>query len=671
MKMLSLSFLISISAIHAQSPDLSWSSIAGGSGEDKSSAFVQTADGGYAVISYSNSTDGDISASFGLDDYWLTRWDASGNLLWEKNYGGPGDDVGLAITALPDGFALAGYSNAAGGQVTSNNGLGDFWVVRTDLDGNLLWQNNYGGDKVDHPHSIVSDGNGGFLIAGNTESDSIDVSGNHGINTSDFWVIRIDSSGNLLWQSCYGGSGNDVAFPVIAASDGDFMVAGYTSSSDGQVTGAYGFGDFWVIKIDNSGTLIWEQVFGGSGNDLARDITATPDGNYVVTGYTTTIDNGDVSGFHTGGTGGDIWAVKFDESGTLIWQKCLGGTKNDIAFDVSVHPDGGYLFCGNTSSNNFDVSYNNGGSDAWVIYTDETGNKIWDKPLGGTGSDEGKRAIVNSEGNVAVLAISGSSDGDIPFNNGGSDVWLLQLQTAEVIDSIAITAAGSTIFCKGENVSLCVSDDIFESYQWRRNGNIIAGANASCYTANKAGNYTLDGTIGAITLTSEVITVTVLPSPKPSITLLSDNDLCPDGTVLMKTGFSSGSTYQWLMGFTPIAGATSNLYTASATGTYRVQVTNSSGCTKNSAPVTVISSGCRLSYVEVYSNPGNNTIQVNKVPDNTVVAIRDIQGRLLQEHLVNNGSITISLTNSNPGGIYLIQFIAENEKSEELIMLYK
>jgi hypothetical protein len=663
--------LIALSVAQAQSPDLSWSSIAGGTGEDRSAAFVPTSDGGYAVISYSNSADGDISTSFGLDDFWLTRWDASGNLLWEKNYGGPGDDVGLAITALPDGYALAGYSNEAGGQVSANNGLGDFWVVRTDLDGNLLWQNNYGGEKVDHPHSIVSDGYGGFLIAGNTESDSIDVSGNHGINTSDFWVIRIDSLGNLLWQTCYGGSGNDVAFPIIATPDGDFMVAGYTSSSDGQVTGAYGFGDFWVIRIDADGTLIWEQVFGGSGNDLARGLTTTTDGNFVVCGYTTTVDNGDVSGFHSGGTGGDIWAVKFDDSGNLLWQKCLGGTKNDIAFDVKEHPDGGFLFCGNTSSNNFDVSYNNGSSDAWVIYTDDAGNKLWDKPLGGSGTEEGRRSLVSTEGNVTVLAISGSNDGDIPFNLGGSDVWLVQLQTAEVIDSVTIIAEGPVSFCKGENVNLCVTETVFDSYQWRRNGNIIAGATASCYLANKSGNYSLDATIGATTLSSNIISVTVLPTPKPNITLLSDNDLCPDGTVMMKTALAAGSTYQWLLGFTPIVGATSNMYTATAVGTYRVQTTNSSGCTKNSAPVTVISSGCRLASVTVNTQLVPGSVAFSLLPPHTRIIIRDLQGRLIQEYGDQEGSLMVTLQDQSPAGTYLVQFISENESREELIVIYK
>ncbi len=201
-----------------------------------------------------------------------------------------------------------------------------------------------------------------LLWLGGTFSNDGDVSGNHGI--VDSWIVKLNSSGDIIWQKCFGGTDDDVAFSIQQTSDGGFIVAGYTSSNDGDVSGNHGGGDYWVVKLDSSGTIQWQKCLGGTDNDEAKSIQQTSDGGYIVAGETWSND-GDVSGNHGNS---DYWVVKLNSSGDIEWQKCLGGTVKDIAKTIQQTSDGGFIVAGYTNSNDGDVSGIHGDYyDFWVV----------------------------------------------------------------------------------------------------------------------------------------------------------------------------------------------------------------------------------------------------------------------------------------------------------------
>ena len=208
--------------------------------------------------------------------------------------------------------------------------------------------------KQDESHSIQQTADGGYVVAGYANSNDGDVSGNHG--DFDYWIVKLDQSGNLVWQKCLGGSNKEEAWSIRQTADGGYVVAGRTYSNDGDVRGNHGDGDYWVVKLDASGNLVWQKCLGGSNNDEARSIQQTADGGYVVAGHTNSND-GDVRGNHGDD---DYWVVKLDASGNLVWQKCLGGSKDEYAQSVQQTADGGYVVAGYTYSNDGDVSGNHG-----------------------------------------------------------------------------------------------------------------------------------------------------------------------------------------------------------------------------------------------------------------------------------------------------------------------
>lgn len=209
--------------------------------------------------------------------------------------------------------------------------------------------------------SIELTNDGGFIVAGSTHSDDGNVSGNHGM--SDFWIVKLDSEGVLEWQKCLGGSGHDWAHSVQQTADGGYILAGSTESNDGDVTGNHGGQDFWIVKLKEDGELEWQRCLGGSSNDTASAVQQTIDGGYIVSGYTESND-GDVSG-NRGNS--DYWLVKLSSSGDLLWQKCLGGSDHDYSHSLQQTTDGGYILAGSSRSNDGDVTGNQGDYDFWVV----------------------------------------------------------------------------------------------------------------------------------------------------------------------------------------------------------------------------------------------------------------------------------------------------------------
>ncbi len=346
----------------AQAPTIEWQKCLGGTNDDRAYSIQQTSDGGFIVASITGSNDGDVSGNHGYDDAWVVKLNSSGNIEWQKCLGGTSYDVANSIQQTSDGgFIVSGYTGSNDGDVSGKYGATDYWIVKLNSSGDIEWQKCLGGIYDDFAYSIQQTNDGGFIVAGFKESNESDMSGNHG--AIDALVVKLNSSGDIEWQKCLGGTDYDSAHSIQQISDGGFIVAGRTRSNNGDVSGNHGACDAWVVKLNSSGDIEWQKCLGGTDNDYANSIQQSSDGGFIVAGETKSND-GDVSGNH--GVY-DYWVVKLNSSGDIEWQKCLGGTDYDYAYSIHQTSDGGFIVAGNTASNDGDVSGNHGASDAWVV----------------------------------------------------------------------------------------------------------------------------------------------------------------------------------------------------------------------------------------------------------------------------------------------------------------
>ncbi len=344
---------------------LQWQKCLGGSGFDQCYSIQQTADSGYIVAGFTTSNDSDVTGNHGTDDYWIVKLSSSGNIQWQTCLGGSGLDDALCIKQTADGgFIVSGDTQSNNGDVSGNHGGFDSWIVKLDASGNIQWQKCFGGTGDDTTPSVVPIADNGFIVAGSTSSNDGDVSGNHG--GFDFWILKLDSSGNIQWQKCLGGAGEDIGYSIRPTADSGYVVSGFTKSTNGDVSGLHGTQpDYWVVKLNSTGNIQWQKCLGGTGDDKSYSIVQTNDSCYVVAGYAKSND-GDVSGNHLSGTQ-DYWLVKLSIAGNIQWQLCLGGTGADWARSVQQTTDSGIVVAGFTTSNNGDVSGNHGNNDYWIV----------------------------------------------------------------------------------------------------------------------------------------------------------------------------------------------------------------------------------------------------------------------------------------------------------------
>jgi hypothetical protein len=412
--------------------ELDWVKTFGGSGEDTAQAIIVTNDGGYAVLGYSESTDGDIiDKNLAVNDYWLLKFDSEGNLEWSKTYGGSKDDRGQSLVQTKDGgFALTGYAMSDDGDGSHNNGFHDNWIVKVDATGNIEWEKSFGFSGHDHSYDILQTEDEGLFFTGFLDITSARADGNtekgnltaHGVG--EFWGTKVDATGNLEWRGYYGGTNNDRSHAVVRSDDGGFVMSGFTESNDFDINNSRGSYDFWVVKIDENGNLAWEKSYGGTGIERAQDIAKTNDGGFVITGNTFSTDV-DIS---KNNGESDIWLIKIDASGNLVWEKSFGGSQFDAAQSVSATRDGGFVIVGNSKSSDKDASMNAGENDIWLIKTDVKGNMTWQKTFGGTGLDYGFDAVETSTGAIVLVGESASTDFSNLQNHGKSDVIIMRVK---------------------------------------------------------------------------------------------------------------------------------------------------------------------------------------------------------------------------------------------------
>ncbi|MBX2845741.1 MAG: hypothetical protein KTR13_05950 [Saprospiraceae bacterium] len=417
---------------------IEWSTVFGGSNEDVARKVIATNDGGLAIFGFTSSIDGDIvGKTLQERDYLLIKTDALGNVEWTKTYGGSGDDRGRDIIQTEDGgFAIVGYSMSADGDGSNNEGFHDNWILKLTSTGAIEWERSFGFSGHDHAYGLVQMDDGGYamggfldvtasggegatpLINGNTP----DIQHNGGLHgVGEYWVHRLAADGSLMWRKFFGGTNNDRIHSILKANDGGLVLIGFTESDDFDITSTNGEYEFWVIKVDGAGNMLWQKTFGGSAIDISYAAANGPNNTYVIAGSTQSTDK-DVSS-NAGVT--DAWVIKIDDSGTLLWEASFGGSQFDVAHGITPAEGGGYWIAGNSRSADGHLTTNQGENDFLVYKLSENGSLEHQLTLGGSGLDFAYDILETTPNNLVVVGSSESDDKDLATNKGGADIWMV------------------------------------------------------------------------------------------------------------------------------------------------------------------------------------------------------------------------------------------------------
>ena len=557
------------SRLFSQTPSVIWQKCYGSYHGDYAYAIHQTTDGGFIVVGTVEGEGGDIMGYHGnvvVGDIGVLKLNGDGSIQWQKTLGGMSSEFGADVKQTPDGgYIVAGSaaSKACDASVT-HTGL-EYWVVKLSATGNIVWQKSYGGSQNEYGYSIDMTSDGGYVMAGLTESNDGDITVNHGIR--DYWVIKIDGKGKLLWQKSIGGSGDDEPNAIKATSDGGCIVVGYTESNDGDVSVNHGKQDAWIVKLDQSGSVQWQKSFGGSGYDMARSIQLTRDGGYIFAG-TAGSDDGDVSGNHRdiyGNLGSDFWVVKLSSSGTLQWQKCYGGTTAEMGEFIQGTSDGGYVVAGIANSKDGDLSCNAGIEDAWVIKITSTGVLQWQKSIGGSYYDEAFSVEELSDGNYIVAGNSCSPNmaGHRPTSVGTCDDYLIVklAPPATITPSAMVAIQPNGNICTAGNPVFTASvmyAGTNPQYQWLKNGGAV-GSNSPVYKAAGLVNsdiLTCNVSFGGGCETGGMssgatITITAANTIHPQMNIsASSTAICGCSAIVFKAAVTNGGAspvYKWML----------------------------------------------------------------------------------------------------------------------------
>ncbi len=341
---------------------------------------------------------------------------------FNKLYGGSSEDyVKAVIPANGSGYLFTGETYSSDGDVASSIGGGDVWIVKVDDSGNKLWQKTYGGSNYERSNSLALC-EAGYLVAGLTFSTDGDAPATHGVG--DGFVLKVDEAGNLIDQKTFGGSDHDEIVKIIPDGNGNYILVGLTYSTNEDLNTSHGGGDLWVIKINAQLDIMWQKTLGGSSSDAAISAVVSKDGGYLITGSTSSND-GDVKYNHGGA---DFWVVKLSTNGKLVWEKTYGGTGFDLPNTITSSVDGGALITGLTTSFDGDVTVRKGGFvDGWMIKIDRDGDVKWDKTVGGTGFEQCLFSIPTHNGDFLIGGSTTSNDGDFTGNHGEVDGWVMRL----------------------------------------------------------------------------------------------------------------------------------------------------------------------------------------------------------------------------------------------------
>jgi type IX secretion system substrate protein len=373
MKKIIFIVLFFISAGNCFAQQVTFQKTIGGTGFEQGNSVQQTSDGGYIIAGTGDSFGG------GAFEFYLIKTSINGNVLWKKTFGGAGNYMAAFV-----------QQSADGGYIVVGGGMGDVYLLKTDSNGGFLWAKSFGDTLNDGGISLQQTIDGGYIIAGHTNSFGSGL-------TTDSYLIKTDSIGNLVWSKTFGGTYYDWGRSAQQTSDGGYILTG--ESVNLSIGGLV-----YLIKTDSNGDTLWTKAYDGTDGYRGNSVQQTTDGGYIIT-------------VGTGGVGagnGNVYLIKTNSTGTLQWSKSFEGTFDESGHSVQQTADGGYIIAGYTSS--FGAGY----YDVYLIKTDSNGNLVWAHTFGGTDDDRGYSVRQTSDGGYIITGYTRS------FGAGNTDVYLIK-----------------------------------------------------------------------------------------------------------------------------------------------------------------------------------------------------------------------------------------------------
>ena len=426
-----------VQSLFCQTWQLQWQNCFGGSDDDEAYDIIPTS-GGYLVAGATMSTDGDVSYNHGGDDGWLMSIDKTGALKWEKTYGGSlGEGIFRIFPTSDSCFYLLCVSCSSDGDISTDPypNTCDYWVVKVDSTGAILWEKILGGNGLDQPTDGCITTDGGIVVIGYSNSDDGDVTNHYG--KYDMWMVKLNAQGEKQWDFTLGNEYYDYPGPVIQTSDGGFLVGGSSKFTQGGNLSCnlHGGAEAVIVKLDSLRNIEWTRCYGGSGDEGVSRVIEVPDG-YVFGAYASSYD-GQVTGFNGGD---DMWIVKIDFDGNIVWQKCLGGTREEFVKNISIESDGSYVVLGVTQSNDGDVSGNHTVSyyyyDIWMVRLSADGEFVSQQCIGGGGDEQMEFGVVQKGDGDYVVAgqtwYGPSYDVTCNSNHAAPDYWVFEIKDTAV-----------------------------------------------------------------------------------------------------------------------------------------------------------------------------------------------------------------------------------------------
>ena len=670
---------------HSQNPYVkAWDKRYGGNKNEIFMQMIQTTDGGYLLGGYSNSNiSGDktetnrqsgcsVSCTF---DFWIVKTDSLGTKQWDKTYGGVATDALIMMQQTSDGgFILGGGSSSNIGFEKSQNsqGLNDYWIVKTDALGNKLWDKDFGGTNQESFSTILQTSDGGYLLGGYSQSGVGGDKTQPSQGFIDYWIVKTDASGIKLWDKTFGGASDDYLTGAKQTSDGGYILGGYSNSgaSGDKTQPGWGAYDFWIIRIDSLGNKLWDKDFGADEYDVCFSLDISADGNYVAGGTTTSGVNGDKSQPLWGPAGdADLWIIKIDTSGNKIWDKDLGGYAFEDEFgNLALTADGGLIIgansyspiSGNKSENNLGLEQ------TWMLKTDSMGNYLWDRTAFTMGHEESGYAIESRDGcyligNYTLSPIGGyKTEPNRDSTDLSYDYWIVKFCDSTTVPPTA-SVSGDQFLCPGTCTDFLNLSSNAITYQWIFSGatpNSSTSMNPSSICYNSPGNYdvTLVATNAAGSDTLILANyITVYPFPPPQGILQSGDTLFANpGSV----------SYQWYFNGMLIPGATDYFYIAPASGNYNVVATDVNDCEVEAVINNVIANTIQLAnsswQLAIVPNPVITTIDIRGLKDNSADEIKIFN--VFGEKVFSAVNCKLPIANCKlSSGIYYLELSSDNK----------
>ncbi|MEO8146382.1 MAG: T9SS type A sorting domain-containing protein [Bacteroidia bacterium] len=702
--------LFTVNCSYSQMPSYQWAKSAGGLDYELGFSITADANGNSYVTGYFGSPS-IIFGSFTLNnnggnDIFIIKYDPAGNVIWAKSAGGVDYDFGKSIaTDALDNIYVTGIFNSPSitfGAFTINNnaaGSNDIFIVKYDTAGNVIWAKSVGGISDDSGISITTDAIGNSYVTGNFQSPSI-IFGAFTLNNignGDVFIVKYDTAGNVIWAKSAGGTDYELAYSIAADANGNSYITGYFQSQSitfGPYTlNSNGNADVFIVKYDTAGNVIWANSAGGTNYEMGYSITTDANANSYVTGY---FEGPGISfGSDTLNTNGfsDVFIVKYDTDGNVIWATSAGGTDYDIGYSITTDAnDNSYvtgIFYVSITFGSFTLNSNaNGTNDIFLVKYDSTGNVIWAQSAGGTGYGVGHSITTDTYGNIYITG--GFSSPEITFgsdtltNNGsGDDIFITKLSACYSTNSTLNLTTCNTYTSPSGNYTWTNSGTYTDTIP-NSNGcdsvitiNLtINNSTASTLNATACISYTSPS--GNYTWTNSGIYFDTIPGSNGCDSIITlnitintvDTNITVNGDTLFANAVPA--IYQWLncdSNMMPITGAAGQSFIPVATGSYAVAVTQNN-CTDTSfcysITVTGINENTYGSNLDIYPNPCNGVFSISTAELNYSTTMYDILGNIIYE---GKNEKTINLA-AQPKGIYFIKVITPSTNAKNLGEVY-